>query len=96
MARWARRSSLWPQSPVTANFTLGAQVGRILPFFSVLVPFWLVWAYAGFRGMKEIWPAIAVAGVSFAIPQFLVSNYHGPWLTDIIAALSRWSASSCS
>jgi lactate permease len=66
---------------------LGAQVGRILPFFSVLVPFWLVWAYAGFNGMKEIWPAIAVAGVTFAIPQYLVSNFHGPWLTDIIAAL---------
>jgi lactate permease len=66
---------------------LGAQVGRILPFFSVLVPFWLVWAYAGFKGMKEVWPAVAVAGVTFAIPQYLVSNFHGPWLTDIIAAV---------
>jgi lactate permease len=70
-----------------SEFVLGAQVGRILPFFSVLVPFWLVWAYAGFKGMKEIWPAVAVAGVTFAIPQFLVSNLHGPWLTDIIAAV---------
>lgn len=70
-----------------SEVVLGAQVGRILPFFSVLVPFWLVWAYAGFKGMKEIWPAIAVAGVTFAIPQYLVSNYHGPWLTDIVAAL---------
>ena len=70
-----------------SEVVLGAQVGRILPFFSVLVPFWLVWAYAGFKGMKEIWPAVAVAGVTFAIPQYLVSNYHGPWLTDIIAAL---------
>lgn len=70
-----------------SEITLGAQVGRILPFFSVLVPFWLVWAYAGFKGMKEIWPPIAVAGITFAVPQFLVSNYHGPWLTDIIAAL---------
>jgi lactate permease len=70
-----------------SEFVMGAQVGRILPFFSVLVPFWLVWAYAGFKGMKEIWPAVAVAGVTFAIPQFLVSNLHGPWLTDIIAAV---------
>ncbi len=70
-----------------SEFALGAQVGRILPFFSVLVPFWLIWAYAGFKGMREIWPAIAVAGVTFAVPQYLVSNYHGPWLTDIIAAL---------
>jgi lactate permease len=70
-----------------SEVALGAQVGRILPFFSVLVPFWLIWAYAGYKGMKEIWPAIAVAGVTFAVPQYLVSNYHGPWLTDIIAAL---------
>jgi lactate permease len=71
-----------------SEFTLGAQVGRILPFFSVLVPFWLIWAYAGFKGMKEIWPAVTVAGVTFAIPQYLVSNLHGPWLTDIIAAVT--------
>ena len=70
-----------------SEVVLGAQVGRILPFFSVLVPFWLVWGYAGFKGTKEIWPAVAVAGVTFAVPQYLVSNRHGPWLTDIIAAL---------
>src|ERR1700739_1275315 len=74
-----------------SEIVLGAQVGRILPFFSVLVPFWLIWAYAGFKGMFEIWPAIAVAGISFAIPQYLVSNYHGPWLTDIIASLCSMS-----
>lgn len=66
---------------------LSAMIGRQLPLFSVIVPFWLIWAFAGFRGMLEIWPAILVAGVSFAIPQFLVSNYHGPWLVDVIAAL---------
>lgn len=70
-----------------SEFVLGAQVGRILPFFSVLVPFWLVWAYAGYKGMKEIWPAVTVAGATFAIPQYLVSNHHGPWLTDIIASV---------
>jgi len=66
---------------------LSAMVGRQLPFFSVLVPFWLIWAFAGFRGMKEIWPAVLVAGVSFAVPQFLVSNFHGPWLVDVVAAM---------
>jgi lactate permease len=66
---------------------LSAMIGRQLPFFSLLVPFWLIWAFAGFRGMAEIWPAILVTGVSFAVPQFLVSNYHGPWLVDVIAAL---------
>ncbi|ANH98753.1 lactate permease [Pseudomonas koreensis] len=66
---------------------LSMMVGRQLPFFSVLVPFWLIWAFAGWRKMLEIWPAILVAGVSFAVPQFLVSNYHGPMLVDVIAAL---------
>jgi len=66
---------------------LSAMVGRQLPFFSVLIPFWLIWAYCGFKRMKEVWPALAVAGVSFAVPQWLISNYHGPWLTDIGAAV---------
>jgi len=69
-------------------YDLSAQAGRILPFFSVIVPFWLVWAYAGFGGMLEIWPALLVAGICFAVPQFLVSNLHGPWLVDIIAAVT--------
>src|SRR3989441_3074559 len=68
-------------------YVLGAMVGRQLPFFSVLVPFWLIWAFAGFRGMIEIWPAILVAGACFAIPQFLVSNFHGPWLVDVAASI---------
>jgi lactate permease len=71
---------------------LSAMVGRQLPFFSVLVPFWLIWAFVGFRRMVEIWPAILVAGVAFAVPQFLVSNFHGPWLVDVIAAISSMAA----
>ncbi len=66
---------------------LSAMVGRQLPFFSLLVPFWLIWAFAGWRGMMQIWPAILVTGASFAIAQFLVSNYHGPWLVDVVAAI---------
>jgi lactate permease len=68
-------------------FVLGAMVGRQLPFFSLIVPFWLIWAFAGFRGMIAIWPAILVCGVSFAIPQFVVSNYINPYFVDIIASL---------
>ncbi len=64
-----------------------AMIGRQLPFFSLLVPFWLIWAFAGRKGMMEVWPAILVTGVFFAIPQFLVSNYIGPELVDIIAAI---------
>ena len=66
---------------------LSAMVGRQLPFFSLIVPFWLIWAFAGFRGMLEIWPAILIAGMFFAIPQFLMSNFHGPWLVDVVAAV---------
>jgi lactate permease len=71
---------------------LSAQAGRILPFFSVLVPFWLVWAFAGFAGMIEVWPAVLVAGVFFAIPQFIMSNFHGPWLVDVVAAVVSMAA----
>lgn len=64
-----------------------AMIGRQLPFFSLMVPFWLIWAFAGRKAMMEIWPAILVTGVSFAVPQFLVSNFIGPELVDIIAAV---------
>jgi len=68
-------------------YILGAMVGRQLPFFSLLVPFWLIWAFAGWRGMIAIWPAILVTAVSFAIPQFVISNYINPWIVDIGASL---------
>jgi lactate permease len=67
---------------------LSAMVGRQLPIFSLIVPFWLIVAYCGWKRMLEVWPAIFVAGISFAVPQFLVSNYHGPWLVDIVASAS--------
>jgi lactate permease len=66
---------------------LSSMAGRILPFFSLLVPFWLIWAFCGFKGMIEVWPATLVAGLFFAVPQFLLSNYHGPWLVDVVAAV---------
>jgi lactate permease len=66
---------------------LSAMVGRQLPFFSIIIPFWLVWAMAGIKGMREVWPACLTAGASFGIVQFLVSNYHGPWVVDIAGAL---------
>jgi len=68
------------------EMALSAMVGRQLPLFSLIVPFWLIWQMSGFKGMVEVWPACLVAGLSFAIPQFLVSNYWGPNLVDIIAA----------
>ncbi|MDB5610449.1 MAG: glcA [Bradyrhizobium sp.] len=68
-------------------YVLGAMVGRQLPIFSLIVPFWVVWAFAGWKGMKDVWPAILVTGVSFAIPQFVISNYINPWIVDIGASL---------
>lgn len=70
---------------------VSAMIGRQLPFFSLLVPFWLIWAFAGRKAMWEIWPAILVTGASFALSQFLVSNYIGPELVDVIAAVVSMS-----
>ena len=68
-------------------YLLGAMVGRQLPFFSLIVPAWLIWTFAGRRGMLEIWPAILVCGVSFALPQYVISNFVNPWIVDIGASL---------
>jgi len=66
---------------------LSAQVGRQLPLFSVIVPFWVVLTFCGFRKTLEVWPAILAAGLAFAIPQFIISNFHGPWLVDMLSAM---------
>src|SRR5436305_3423364 len=68
-------------------YLLGAMVGRQLPFFSLIVPAWLICAFAGWRGMVRIWPAILICGVSFAVPQYLISNFVNPWIVDIGASL---------
>ena len=67
--------------------TLSAMVGRQLPFFALVVPFWLVWALAGRKATLEVWPAALTAGASFGLVQFLVSNFIGPELVDILASL---------
>lgn len=71
---------------------LSAAAGRILPVFSLLVPFWLIWVMAGARGALEVWPACLVAGGSFALVQYLVSNFHGPWLVDVAGAIASIAA----
>jgi lactate permease len=67
-------------------YQLSAMVGRQLPIFSLIVPFWLVAAQVGWRRMVEVWPACLTAGGTFAIMQFAISNLHGPWLVDIVSA----------
>src|SRR5689334_8494916 len=66
---------------------LSAMAGRQLPFFSLLVPAWLVWVMGGWRGVVGVWPALAVCGGSFALVQFLVANYLGPALVDVAGGL---------
>ncbi len=66
---------------------LSQMAGRQLPFFSLLVPAWLVWVMAGWRGVVGVWPALLVCGGSFAAVQFLVANYVGPHLVDVAGGL---------
>jgi lactate permease len=73
--------------PTSTTLALSAMVGRQLPLFSILIPAYLIVVLAGWRRMTQILPAVLVTGVSFAIVQFLISNFVGPELTDIIAAL---------
>ena len=71
---------------------LSAMVGRQLPVFSLLVPFWLIAVMSGWRGMWQVWPACFVTGFTFGVTQFFVSNYHGPWLVDLASAVVSMAA----
>jgi lactate permease len=66
---------------------LSAMAGRQLPFFSLLIPVWLVWVMAGWRGVRGVWPALLVCGGSFATVQFLVANFLGPMLVDVLGGV---------
>ena len=66
---------------------ISAMVGRQLPFLSIIVPLWLVVTMSGWKSAMEVLPAIIVTGVCFAVSQFVVSNFIGPYLPDIIAAI---------
>ena len=83
----ARRSSRLAPSPDISPDLLSAMAGRQLPFVSLLVPAWLVVTMSGWRGLRGVWPAVLVCGGSFAIVQFLWSNYVGPELVDIVGGL---------
>jgi L-lactate permease len=76
----------------TTTRALSAMVGRQLPIFSLVIPAYLVILYAGWRRMVEVWPVVLVAGGTFAIGQFMVSNFVGPELTDALSALISLTA----
>lgn len=66
---------------------ISKMVGRQLPFLSVFIPFFLIFIMAGLKKTFEIWPAIFLSGISFAITQYITSNFLGPELPDILSAL---------
>jgi lactate permease len=70
-----------------SEFDLSAMAGRQLPIFSLVIPVWLVWVMAGWRGVLGVWPALLVCGGSFALVQFLMANLHGPMLVDVAGGL---------
>jgi lactate permease len=72
--------------------TIGMMAGRQLPFVSVLIPAWLVITMSGWSGLWPVWPAVLVAGGSFAIVQFLWSNFIGVELVDIAGAMASIAA----
>jgi L-lactate transport len=66
---------------------IGKMAGRQLPLLSLFVPFFLVWLMDGFKGVRQTWPAVFVAGGAFAVTQYFTSNFIGPELPDITSAL---------
>ncbi|RQH05800.1 L-lactate permease [Paraburkholderia dinghuensis] len=68
--------------------TLGAMVGRQLPFFAFLLPFYVVGIYGGVRSIGKLWPALLVSGGSFALAQFITSNFLGYQLTDVLSSMA--------
>jgi lactate permease len=81
-----------PQDQTSVTLALSAMVGRQLPVFSVIIPGFLIVVLAGWKRMVEVLPAVLTAGVAFAVVQFAISNFVGPELTDILAALVAMGA----
>src|SRR4051812_44160096 len=72
--------------------TLGVMAGRQLPFISLIIPIWLVTTLSGWRGLRGVWPAVLVCGGTFAVVQFLWSNFVGVELVDIAGGLASIAA----
>ncbi|WP_416234060.1 L-lactate permease, partial [Klebsiella pneumoniae] len=69
------------------SFAIGQMVGRQLPFLTIIVLFWIMAIMDGWRGIKETWPAVIVAGGSLDIAHYPSSNFLCPELQDIITSL---------
>jgi lactate permease len=66
---------------------LAQMIGRQLPFIAIILPFYVIALYGGWRSIRALWPVLLVAGASFAILQFLTSNYINYTLTDVVSSL---------
>jgi lactate permease len=66
---------------------LGSMIGRQLPFMAFILPFYVMTLYGGLKSIKALWPVLLVAGGSFAVIQFAVSNYVDYTLTDVLSSL---------
>ena len=69
------------------ELAISQMAGRQLPFFSLIVPAWMVATMAGWRGLLAVWPAVLVCGGSFAVVQFAMANYVGAALVDVVAGI---------
>ncbi|GAP22458.1 L-lactate permease [Leptolinea tardivitalis] len=67
--------------------TLSSVIAWQLLIFDIIIPFWLIWAFAGWKRMLEIWPALLVSGISFGLSQIVIATLHGPWLVTIVGSL---------
>jgi lactate permease len=70
------------------EMAISQMAGRQLPLFSLVIPAWMVLVMSGWRGLREVWPAVLVSGGSFAVVQFLTSNFLGPTLVDVGGGLA--------
>src|SRR4029077_17670444 len=66
-------------------FVLGQAIGRQSSVFSMIIPFYMIWMFCGFKKMWEVWAVILVEASAFTIPQFLISNYSNPYIVDVAA-----------
>src|SRR6202008_131676 len=81
-----------PETTGLPQEDLGAMVGRQTPFLALVVPLILIGMVDGRRGIRQAWPVAVGGGVTFAVGQFLCSNYISVELTDIVAALAATAA----
>ncbi|MFE5505930.1 L-lactate permease [Amycolatopsis japonica] len=75
-----------------ATELFSSMVGRQLPLLALIVPGFLIVVLAGWKRMIEVWPAVLTAGLSFAVMQFVTSNFISPSLVDVVAALAAMAS----